>query len=119
MSNPMVKASPKSTPIAPEASLAGRSRAQRAKTALAKTLARLEEVAAVLWLPTDHHANIVTILEDCRDEAMLLVAQEELRLMDEMEDWEFDFSMARKEDMKAFLASGYVPIFEKPGDDNA
>lgn len=87
--------------------------------AVKKTLSKLPEVVAVLWSTVNGQIRVVTILDDSSDEAILRVADQELALMDEMEEFQFEFRMADREDAHAFIASGYVPIVEKRDHDNA
>jgi len=115
---PLAAASASAAAAAAQAASKAAVREQRVEKAVGNTIGRLENVEAVLWADFVRYVGIVTILADYTDEAMLRVAEAELAMMDETEDVPIDFQMARKEDLAAYLSSGYTMLSGGARDDH-
>jgi hypothetical protein len=91
----------------------------RAAEAISKTLATLPEVTAVLWAAVNRVVRIVTVLSERSVKTIAAVAEQELRLMDEMVKFSFEFRTADESRLEAFFKAGYVPVLEERRDHNA
>lgn len=79
---------------------------------VSRTLGRVPEVTAVLWARVEDVVHVATMLARRSDDAILRVAEQELAVMDNLRELDFEFRTAQAEDLENYLADGYVPILE-------